>query len=287
MPKLKLSELINTGFTLLFTLVLVFNFNSIENSSSLLAGYILLLVVQAIFIKVHPQSKAVEYIKDIALPVISVLFIFDSMTYIVHSVNPEDIDYLLIRADYFITGVYPTVWLERFINPVLTEILQIAYSTYYFLPVILGIVLKIKGQKQGFEEGLSLILLCFYLSYVGYILFPALGPRYTMAHLQHVQLKGLFSFDWLYNTLNSLEGIKRDAFPSGHTGVTVTVLYVAFKYSKRVFQIYLPITILLIFATLYCRYHYLVDVIAGVGLFFVTLLLYRLGCRGLKTGCRG
>ncbi len=279
MSKLKLSELINTGFTLLFALVLVFNFNSIENSSLLLAGYILLLIVQAIFIKVHPQSKAVEYLKDIALPVVSVLFIFDSMTYIVHGVNPRDIDPLLIMADYRLFGVYPTVWLERFINPVLTEILQLCYSTYYFLPVILGISLKIKKEERGFEEGLSLIILCFYLSYVGYILFPALGPRYTMAHLQHTELKGVFTFKWIYHTLNSLEGIKRDAFPSGHTGITLTVLYVAFKYDKRLFLIYLPIALLLIFATVYCRYHYVVDVIAGVGLFFVTLLLYRLGCR--------
>ncbi len=277
MTKLKSSELINTGFTLLFTLVLVFNFNSIENSTSLLAGYILLLIVQVIFIKVQPKSKTVEYLKDIALPVVSVLFIFDSMTYIVHGVNPEDIDPLLIMADYRLLGVYPTVWLERFINPVLTEILQLCYSTYYFLPVILGISLKMKKEEQGFQEGLSLIILCFYLSYVGYILFPALGPRYTMAHLQHIELKGVFTFKWIYHTLNSLEGIKRDAFPSGHTGITLTVLYVAYKYHRRLFFIYLPISVLLVFATVYCRYHYFVDVIGGVGLFFVTLLLYRLG----------
>ncbi len=278
MKKLKLSELINTGFTVLFTSILILNFRTIEKAKILLSGYILLLTIQIIFINITPKKKFLEYVKDIFIPLLSVFFIFDSMTYIVHGINPKDIDYLLIMADYRLFGVYPTVWLERFSTPLLTEILQLSYSSYYFLPVILGIVLKKNRQDRGFEEGLSLIVLCFYLSYIGYLLFPALGPRYTMAHLQHTELKGVFAFDWIYHTLNSLEGIKRDAFPSGHTGVTLTVLYVAFKYSRKLFFVYLPITVLLIFATVYCRYHYVVDVLAGVALFLLTLFIYKILC---------
>ena len=33
------------------------------------------------------------------------------------------------------------------------------------------------------------IILCFYLSYIGYLLVPAVGPRFTLDHLQTVSLQ--------------------------------------------------------------------------------------------------
>lgn len=202
----------------------------------------------------------------------AVFLVFNSMTELVPGVNPGDIDFRLIRADYWLLGGYPTVWLERVVNPYLTEILQLAYTSYYFLPVILGIALKIKKRETEFDEGLLFILLCFYLSYVGYILFPALGPRYTMNHLQSIPLKGTMLSEKIYSILNSIEGIKRDAFPSGHTAVTLVVLHLAYRYEKRLFHIYLPITVLLVFATVYCRYHYVVDVLGGIVLYVITMI---------------
>ncbi len=77
----------------------------------------------------------------------------------------------------------------------------------------------------------------------------------------------------LQNLLNRLEGIKRDAFPSGHTGITVLVLYLSYKYKRWFFWLALPVVSALIFATVYCRYHYVVDVIAGFGLTIITVVL--------------
>ncbi|MCL4537903.1 MAG: hypothetical protein M1610_09980, partial [Nitrospirae bacterium] len=97
--------------------------------------------------------------RDIIFPFISVLIIFDSLGLIVHNINPHDIDYLLIRLDYIIFGGYPTIFMERLMDSVLTDVLQVAYSTYYFLPIILGVVLKIKKKNEEFEKTLFLILL--------------------------------------------------------------------------------------------------------------------------------
>ncbi|MDP3048011.1 MAG: phosphatase PAP2 family protein, partial [Thermodesulfovibrionales bacterium] len=78
------------------------------------------------------------------------------------------------------------------------------------------------------------------------------------------RLEGFFIAEPMQNLLNRLEGIKRDAIPSGHTGVALTVLCLAYNYKRTLFRIYLPVVILLLFSTVYCRYHYVVDVIAGV-----------------------
>jgi membrane-associated phospholipid phosphatase len=242
------------------------------------AGYLMiiyssLILFQIILNRIGGMNAFLAATRDIIFPVVSVLIIFDSLGLIVHRINPQDIDYLLIRFDYLIFGGYPTVYLERFIYPPLTDILEIAYSTYYFMPISLGVFLKLRGENGVFEKSLFLILFCFYLSYVGYMLFPALGPRYAMQHLQTAEVGGFLVSKPIQDFLNLLEGVKRDAFPSGHTGIALTVLFLSYKHARNIFRLLLIPVILLIFATVYCRYHYVVDVIGGVLLCVVTIVV--------------
>lgn len=217
------------------------------------------------------HGRIFEIIHDFIFPVAVVFLIFDSLGWFIHYVNPIDKDQLLIEMDYYLLGVHPTVWLERLNNPWLTDFLQVAYSTYYFLPILLGILLKIHHKKNGFELSLFLIILCFYLSYIGYILVPAVGPRFTLDHLQTVKIEGNYVTDFIRNTLDSIEGVKRDAFPSGHTAVALVVLYLSYRFEKVLFLVFLPTITALIFSTVYCRYHYVVDVIAGIILAIITV----------------
>lgn len=235
--------------------------------------YSSMIFFQIILVRIHHYNSILRNIRDIVFPVISILMIFDTLELIVHSVNPQDIDYLLIRLDYMIFRFHPTVAIESFMSPLLTEIIQVAYSTYYFLPISLGIALKLSQRHAEFEKSLFLILLCFYISYLGYILFPALGPRYAMDHLHQGELEGLILAEPIHHLLNLLEGIKRDAFPSGHTGIALLVLFLCYKYTQRLFWILLIPVILLIIATVYCRYHYAVDVIGGIVLTVITVII--------------
>ena len=254
---------------------LVFS-GKIVHLKSLLSTYSALLLVQVLLIKFDgllSMNRTTDLLRGIAFPVICVLVIFDSLGWLVHDIHPRDIDPFLIRLDYLIFGGYPTVMLESIQRPLLTDILQISYSTYYFLPVSLGLFLKLKGREREFEKVVFFILLCFYLSYIGYILFPALGPRYTMNHLQSTDLKGFLVAGPIQRLLNKLEGIKRDAFPSGHTAVVLVISGLAYRFHKGFFYITLPVVILLIFSTVYCRYHYAVDVIGGALLAMITFLI--------------
>jgi membrane-associated phospholipid phosphatase len=259
-------------FSLLLLIVTALFRESIQASGYLLLIYGSIIFFQIALSRIGKMNPFLSLTRDIIFPVVSVMIIFDSLGLIVHRINPQDIDYLLIRADYLIFGDYPTVFLERFIYPPLTDVLQLAYSTYYFLPVTLGIALKVRGKNAAFEKTLFMLLLCFYLSYVGYMLFPALGPRYAMEHLQSVEVGGFMISKPIQDTLNLLEGVKRDAFPSGHTGVALTVLYLSYKYERSIFRLLSIPVILLILATVYCRYHYVIDVVGGVLLFVVTIV---------------
>ena len=259
---------------LLFLLGLTAAFyHSLPKVSFLISLYSILLIVQIVLIQYKKKGKFLGFFYDLIFPTICILTIFDSLEWLVHYVNPEDIDLLLIKLDYFIFRNHPTVMLEGILHPLLTDILQIAYSTYYFIPVSFGIILLVSGPKKDFDKSLFMILFCFYLSYLGYILMPALGPRFYLDHLQTTGLQGLLVTEPLHDLLNRLEGIKRDAFPSGHTGIAVVVLYLAYHYKRNLFWIYLPIVSALLFSTVYLRYHYVVDVIAGFGLTLLTILI--------------
>lgn len=271
MSRLRPADTLTIFFSILLLIITAVYRDVIPGAGYLIVIYGSLVFFQIVLSRISGINSFLTLTRDIIFPVVSVLIIFDSLGLIVHRINPQDIDYLLIRIDYLIFGGYPTVYLEGVICPPLTDILQIAYSTYYFLPVTLGIVLKVRRDNGVFEKSLFLILFCFYLSYVGYMLFPALGPRYAMDHLQTADVGGFLVSKPIQDFLNLLEGVKRDAFPSGHTGIALTVLFLSYRYARNIFRIMLVPVILLIFATVYCRYHYVIDVIGGVILAVVTI----------------
>jgi membrane-associated phospholipid phosphatase len=260
-------------FLLFLSVLTLIFYPYIPKAPFLISLYSIFFIAQIILIRFKNNGRFLGLFYDLIFPILCVLVIFDSLEWLVHYVNPEDIDPILIRLDYLIFNNHPTIILERIMSPLLTDILQIAYSTYYFIPTSFGVVLLLNNQREEFNRTLFLILFCFYLSYLGYILMPALGPRFTISHLQTTELQGLFIAEPLQKLLNKLEGIKRDAFPSGHTAVALTVLYLAYRFKKRFFRILLPIVSALIFSTVYCRYHYVVDIIAGFGLTLLTIFL--------------
>ena len=198
-------------------------------------------------------------------PVLFVILIYQSLGDLIQHLRP-DIDVALIKIDHALFGVHPTLWLERFIVPWFTDVMSVAYGSYYFLPVILILTLYLSGRKKEFETAIFVLLFGYYVSYIGYILFPAIGPRYTLSHLQTVPLEGSFITDFVRDILNSWEHNKRDCMPSGHTQIALTVLVLSFRFQRRLFYAYVPIVSGLILSTLYLRYHYVIDVFVGSAL---------------------
>ncbi|MFL6212692.1 MAG: phosphatase PAP2 family protein [Blastocatellia bacterium] len=215
-------------------------------------------------------------------PVAFIPATFKELTYLIPLVHPRDFDIQLAALDYRLLGVHPTVWLERLTWPALTEVLQLVYATYYFLPIILGAVLWRKGWFERYGFWVFVVSLGFYVSYLGYITVPATGPRFLPAikDAQSFPLTGVWLFQGLRETLDRAEGITRDCFPSGHTEMTLLVLYYARRFHRRTFWLLLPVGSALIFSTVYLRYHYVIDVIAGAATAALVILiagpLYRL-----------
>lgn len=276
LPVLRPSDLLTLAFLTLLSCMTVISAAVNPAWLKLLATYGVLAVstvaVAAYRTRVSPAKKG--FYLSVGIMVVAVSLVFNSLGTLIASIHATTIDPFLISVDHWLFGVHPTVWMESFISPSLSAALQFAYISYYFIPLSLGIVLIARGRLREFEEVLFGILLCFYLSYAGYLLFPAIGPRFTLGHLQTGDLQLTPLIAAIQEALNNLEKNKTDAFPSGHTAVSVMSLYYAWSLRERkLFAVLVPTVTALLVSTVYLRYHYVIDVIAGVALTPLTIAL--------------
>jgi membrane-associated phospholipid phosphatase len=209
-------------------------------------------------------------------PVPMILLIFKEVHLLIQSLGRPDIDGALIAIDRAMFGVDPTVWIGRFVTPVVTEILQLSYMSYFFLMLLVGIELYRRSDKGPFALMVFAMLYGFLLSYIGYMLFPAVGPRFTLHdfHALNDELPGLWLSVPIRDFINAGESIpkgaadamalaQRDAFPSGHTQLTLIAMYYGWVHRIPSRVAVTVVGTLLIISTVYLRYHYVVDLIAG------------------------
>jgi len=275
-PVLNPSDLLTLAFLAGISCLAVFTAPVNPKWLELLATYAVLAVaiLTAAGCRTRVSPAKWGFHLSVIATVIAVLTMFNSLGVLIASIHPSTFDAVLIAIDHAIFGGHPTVWLERLISPTLSALLQFAYISYYFILFLLATVFIARGRFGVLEEVLFGILLCFYLTYVGYLLAPAIGPRFTLDHLQTRDLQLSPFITTIQDTLNALEKNKTDAFPSGHTAVALMCLYYAWgKREKILFAGLLPVVTGLIISTVYLRYHYVIDVIAGIALTGLTIAL--------------
>jgi membrane-associated phospholipid phosphatase len=183
---------------------------------------------------------------------------------LIPKVNPNIIDDQLIDLDYWLFGLHPSVWFQSIMHPFFTEIFEWSYLSYYFLPLVVPFALFLAKKTNRISEYLTIVLTAFYLSYFGYLFFPAYGPRFFLAHLHTEPLQGIWLAEAIQYTLNNMEKIQLDAFPSGHATIIFILMYYSWKHVRRLFWGILPICVALVISTVYLRLHYVVDIVAGL-----------------------
>ena len=209
------------------------------------------------------------------LPIIYLVFI-QVFSYI-SVLNPKDYDVLLVQWDKALFGVNPTEWLLQLSNPVLTEFMQIAYVLFFFHAFSQSVELNIRGMYKQADTVTRTIVFGFLLSYLLYFFLPAIGPRFSIHEYDAIntELPGLLLTEPLRLIIDSGDGVKdmalnaasqvhRNCMPSGHTMMTLMNMILAFRFRSKLRWIFLFMGSSLIFATMYLRYHYVVDVLAGI-----------------------
>ena len=179
----------------------------------------------------------------------------------------------------------PRVWLERIHSPVLTEYLQVVYTLFVPAVLLVAFLLVEKRRFTEFQYYAFLIALGFLVSYIGYLLVPARGPRFLLKTFATHTVTGFVAVSAACSTaLDRLESAHYDCFPSGHTELTILAWWGSRMVSKRLFQVYFAYTPSIIFATVYLRYHYTVDLLAGAFAALVLIVAAPVALPKLSTG---
>jgi len=213
-----------------------------------------------------------------------VLITFKELYFMIKPIRVFDHDEMFIVIDRWMFGTDPTHLLSQISNPVLTEILQVVYGMFYLLPILFGLFLLRKKKYVAMDYSVFIIIYGFYLSYLGYFIWPGIGPRFTLHNFEtiNLELPGLFLTNFLREivnsgesipagTLNPAEVVQRDIFPSGHTMITLIVMYLSVRLKSRSRYFFVPIGTLLIFSTVYLWYHYVIDLVGGLLFMIFTL----------------
>ena len=202
---------------------------------------------------------------------VSLICVYPWMTLILKSAPSADVDSSLAAIDRFLfSGVNPMRIMERIHSDLMSDWMAFCYTLYGLYVTWVIAVLFLREDQRGLKNASVILSLVFVIGYVGYTLFPALGPMYTQK----------FPFDLHFEYMGQLKTelmdkprIDRDCFPSLHTAITFVVSWIAWREIRAIFWIFLPITLTMPFACVYLRYHYVADVLAGTILSFGLIAL--------------
>ena len=106
-------------------------------------------------------------------------FCYKQVPYLVSTLHLPPADNTLAHWDLAMWKVDPVFWLSSMQSHFAVEFLQAIYTMFIPGSVALGIVLWLRRPREEFRLGTFTIALTFLVSYLGYLLLPARGPRFT------------------------------------------------------------------------------------------------------------
>jgi membrane-associated phospholipid phosphatase len=168
----------------------------------------------------------------------------------------------------------PSLYLsERLPFVPLSEYLHFCYLAYAIVIPSVAAYWYVSGRQAAFGELLLLLATVLLGSYLFFILLPVDSPYYRSPRLGP-PLSGHLFFD-LVHQISARGGARGGAFPSAHVSGAVVVSLVAWRHQRRLAYLLVPITGGVMIATVYGRFHYVLDAFAGAALASAVVVAYR------------
>ncbi len=184
-------------------------------------------------------------------------------------VNPRNLDQELHALDLFLFGFEPAVLLDRYVTPFRTEWFSFFYFGYFWLvwSHIFPIMFITRDERRLGEFGLGLLTV-YVVGQSLYMFVPGFGPIVALADDFTHPLPQGFWLDAVMKTVHS-GGAQKDIFPSLHTAAPTFLTLFSIRHRRLVpYRYTWPVvaffTLNIVLATMYLRWHWLIDVIAGV-----------------------
>lgn len=231
----------------------------------------LLIVAQA----ARPENRLLTFLR-LLYPLLFITVLYQETGWVNLLVTGMYHDHAIIALEGRIFGYQPIVrFMEALPYRGVAELLYFAYFSYYSLVIGTAFALFVIDRRQCLRY-VSVISLIFFVCYLAFIIAPVLGPKAILIP-RYAQAVGIdypvppvppgveaaISYRVMSVIHSNLQVIGA-AFPSSHVAVSLGVLYFAWLSFRRMRWVILVLVTLLALSTVYCRYHYAVDVFGGI-----------------------
>ncbi len=197
---------------------------------------------------------------------IPILISYFQLRWILPTVTSGALDSQLYHFDLRVFGVEPAVAWDQYVNPITTEWFSFFYFGYFFIMASYIFPFLIFGRDNLLFRHFGLgILVQFCVTHTVYMLVPGFGPYKTLSFVH--ELNGGTFRDLVMASVHSA-GAQKDIFPSLHTGGPTFLTVFSFIHRDKLPFKYTwgPLAFCvsqIIIATMFLRWHYLIDIIAG------------------------
>ena len=187
-------------------------------------------------------------------------------------IRGDAVDVELLRIDLLLFGVEPALWLERFNTRPVIEWFSFFYFSYFWLCfayMVAGMWLLRPGRRTTeFALGTALV---YCVGQLGYMAVPGYGPVVALRDQFQAPLDGGFFWGCVNHLVNA-GGAMKDIFPSLHTAAPVWFTLFAWRAAREDRRFRWPAIVTgffalnIIISTMLLRWHYAIDVVAGLTL---------------------
>lgn len=150
-------------------------------------------------------------------------------------------------------------------SPTLTTITSLLYSLHFPL-IIVATVLLWYTDRRNYGKYVYALILTSYLSLVTFVLIPTAPPWYSGAATNafgSTSGPGAPLVSWLAQISRAIESDKFAAFPSLHAAYVILFCYFVTKSRHKLGWVAIPVTVGVLFSTIYLGQHYLIDLLGG------------------------
>ena len=157
---------------------------------------------------------------------------------------------------------------SAFLSPDLTDAMSVFYGLHF--PLVIGsAILLWYSNKILYKRYVYSLVACSYVSLFFYALAPSAPPWYNgvvsnLLGTTSAQIGSSSFFSELARIGSLIESDKLAAFPSLHAAYVVLFSYFTIKLKRTYGLVSIPITVGVLFSTIYLGQHYIVDLVAGV-----------------------
>lgn len=208
------------------------------------------------------------------IPFVAVMLCYEALQGTVGVFAASRVLYSVYPIDKAIWGFNLTGWVQStFYSPAMTLVMSSFYSLHLILVVITSLALW-RFNRQLFGKYVTAIVLTSYAALITFILFPTAPPWYegVAKDLFYGGTSSALPKGLLY-VVSVFEADKFAAFPSLHAAYAILFSYFMVKLDRRLAIVSIPITVAILFSTLYLGQHYLIDLIAGAVFALVPCLI--------------